>query len=106
MQGIWTVIPTIFKFGTININDMKKLIDTQIMFKIDGIVFNGTTSEVSTLYKNEKTIIYNLAREYKGIVQIMIGVGGNDTREIEDTINECKDACDYIMLTVPYYNKP
>ena len=106
MQGIWTVIPTIFKFGTININDMKKLIDTQIMFKIDGIVFNGTTSEVSTLSKNEKTIIYNLAREYKGIVQIMIGVGGNDTREIEDTINECKDACDYIMLTVPYYNKP
>jgi cephalosporin hydroxylase len=55
MQGIWTVIPTIFKFGTININDMKKLIDTQIMFKIDGIVFNGTTSEVSTLSKNEKT---------------------------------------------------
>jgi len=106
MQGIWTVIPTIFKFDTININDMKKLIDTQIMFKIDGIVFNGTTSEVSTLSKNEKTIIYNLAREYKGIVQIMIGAGGNDTREIEDTINECKDACDYIMLTVPYYNKP
>jgi 4-hydroxy-tetrahydrodipicolinate synthase len=107
MQGIWTVIPTIFNSdNSININDMKKLIDTQIKFKIDGVVFNGTTSEVSTLSKNEKTIIYNLAREYKGIVQIMIGAGGNDTREIEDTIDECKDACDYIMLTVPYYNKP
>lgn len=107
MQGIWTVIPTIFNSdNSINIDDMKKLIDKQIMFKIDGIVFNGTTSEVSTLSKNEKTIIYNLAREYKGIVPIMIGAGGNDTREIEDTINECKDTCDYIMLTVPYYNKP
>ena len=107
MQGIWTVIPTIFNNdNTININEMKKLIDNQIMFKIDGIVFNGTTSEVSTLSKNEKTIIYNLAREYKNIIPIMIGAGGNDTREIEETINECKDACDYIMLTVPYYNKP
>ena len=36
----------------------------------------------------------------------MIGVGGNDTREIEEIVEECKDACDYIMLTVPYYNKP
>lgn len=107
MQGIWTVIPTIFnRDNSININDMKKLIDKQIQLKIDGIVFNGTTSEVSTLSKNEKTIIYNLTREYKDTVPIMIGVGGNDTREIEETINECKDACDYIMLTVPYYNKP
>ena len=107
MQGIWTVIPTIFNSdNSINLIDMKILIDKQKWFKTDGIVLNGTTSEVSTLSKNEKTTIYNFARENKSIIPIMIGVGGNDTKEIEDIIDECKDACDYIMLTVPYYNKP
>jgi 4-hydroxy-tetrahydrodipicolinate synthase len=107
MEGIWTVIPTIFtNDNSIDIEAMKKLIDIQ-KFKVSGIVLNGTTSEVSTLSNDEKSHIYNnIAMEYKGIVPIMIGAGGNNTKEIEDTIDEIKYVSDYIMLTVPYYNKP
>ena len=36
----------------------------------------------------------------------MIGVGGNNTKEVDDSIEQVKSLCDYIMLTVPYYNKP
>jgi len=108
MQGIWTVIPTIFNNDDeIDIKQMYRLIDHQIKSNVNGIVLNGTTSEVSTLSNDEKTKIYfSIAYVYKNIIPIMIGVGGNNTKEIIEAIDECKNACDYIMLTVPYYNKP
>jgi 4-hydroxy-tetrahydrodipicolinate synthase len=108
MQGIWTVIPTIFNNDDqINIKQMTKLIEHQIKSKVNGIVLNGTTSEVSTLSNDEKTYIYlNIAYIYKNAIPIMIGVGGNNTDEIIEAIDECKNVSDYIMLTVPYYNKP
>jgi len=108
MQGIWTVIPTIFNNDDqINIKQMTKLIEHQIKSKVNGIVLNGTTSEVSTLSHDEKTCIYlNIAYIYKNSIPIMIGVGGNNTDEIIESIDECKNVTDYIMLTVPYYNKP
>jgi len=108
MNGVWTVIPSIFnKFDEVDINMMCNLINIQMKAGINGIVLNGTTSEVSTLSNDEKTNVYfNIARKYKNKIPIMIGVGGNNTREVEDSIDECRDICDYIMLTVPYYNKP
>lgn len=107
MQGIWTVIPTIFNDNNIiNIDDMKKLINHQIG-KVSGVVLNGTTSEVSTLSSSEKSAIYNnIALEYISEIPIMIGISGNDTREIEYQIEEILSLNTYIMLTVPYYNKP
>lgn len=108
MDGIWTVIPTIFNTNNeIDIDTMKVLINHQIKSGVNGIVLNGTTSEVSTLSHDERTsIYYNIAKKYKNTIPIMIGVGGNNTKEVEEMINECKHLCNYIMLTVPYYNKP
>jgi len=108
MEGIWTVIPTIFTTcDSIDLKAISKLIEIQIEKKVDGIVLLGTTSEVSTLTDLEKNLIVNLVHHnYRSKIKIMIGVGGNNTKEVDDNIKQVKSLCDYIMLTVPYYNKP
>jgi len=108
MEGIWTVIPTIFTTSdSLDLQCISKLIELQIEKKVDGIVLLGTTSEVSTLSDLEKNLlIIHVNLNYKSKIKIMIGVGGNNTREVDENIQSSKELCDYIMLTVPYYNKP
>jgi 4-hydroxy-tetrahydrodipicolinate synthase len=108
MEGIWTVIPTIFSTSnSIDLKAISRLIELQIEKKVDGIVLLGTTSEVSTLTDLEKNLIVNLVHHnYRSKIKIMIGVGGNNTSEVDNSIEQVKSLCDYIMLTVPYYNKP
>jgi len=108
MNGIWTVIPTIFnKDDSINFNDMDKLIARQIENNVDGIVLHGTTSEVSTISDEEQiNILNNLALKYLNKIKIMIGVGGNNTKDVENNIKLFSKYCNYVMITVPYYNRP
>jgi 4-hydroxy-tetrahydrodipicolinate synthase len=108
MKGIWTVIPTIFdENDNILYDEINSLIDRQIKAEVNGIVLLGTTSEVSTLTDYQKiSIITTVWTKYNEKIKIMIGVGGNNTKEINNFIQETKIFCHYIMLTVPYYNKP
>lgn len=108
MKGIWTVIPTIFtQTDEIDLDAISRLIDIQVEKAVNGIVLLGTTSEVSTLTDEEKhLIVTHVNTKYRNKINIMIGVGGNNTKEVDETIKKVKEFCDYIMLTVPYYNKP
>ena len=61
MEGIWTVIPTIFSnYNSIDLKAISRLIELQIEKKVDGIVLLGTTSEVSTLTDLEKNLIMRI----------------------------------------------
>ena len=108
MEGVWSVIPTIFNYkDQIDYNSMQNIIDKQVSAMVNGIVINGTTSEVSTLSSAEKMQIYNkIVKPNQHMIPIMIGVGGNCTTEVKEEIEKCKSICHYMMLTVPYYNKP
>jgi 4-hydroxy-tetrahydrodipicolinate synthase len=108
MEGVWSVIPTIFDSkDQIDYNSMQNIIDKQISAKVNGIVINGTTSEVSTLSDSEKQEIYDrVVKTNNHRIPIMIGVGGNCTKDVISEIEICKSISDYMMLTVPYYNKP
>lgn len=108
MNGIWTVIPTIFDENDIILyNEIDSLVNRQINAKVTGIVLLGTTSETSTIDDSDKLMIVNtIWTKYNDKIKIMIGVGGNNTKEVNHFIHKIKDFCHYIMLTVPYYNKP
>ena len=108
MNGIWTVIPTIFDENDIILyNEIDSLVNRQIQAKVTGIVLLGTTSETSTIDDSDKIIIVNtIWTKYNDKIKIMVGVGGNNTKEVNHFTNKIKNFCHYIMLTVPYYNKP
>ena len=75
---------------------------------VDYIVVNGTTSEASTLKKEEKSEILNFVATFlDNRLPIMYGIGANDTNHVLDLIKETDFShVDAILTVSPYYNKP
>jgi len=108
-RGTGTAIVTPFyKEGNIDFKSFEKLIEYQISNKVDYLVFLGTTGESVTLNNDERNAVINLAVEnVDGRVPVVIGIGGNNTQEIVNTIRETSfDGIDAILSVSPYYNKP
>jgi 4-hydroxy-tetrahydrodipicolinate synthase len=108
-KGTGTAIVTPFhKDGNIDFKSFENLIEYQIRNKVDYLVFLGTTGESVTLNMDEKCAIINLAVEIVDKrIPVVIGIGGNNTQEIEKTIRQTPfDGVDAVLSVSPYYNKP
>ncbi len=81
-------------------------------FLIDGgvryIVTMGTTGETPVLNREEKkSIIEFTYRVIKGRVPVVVGVGGNCTKDVVDDLNYFPlHEATAILSASPYYNKP
>ncbi len=109
LRGTGTAIVTPFhKEGNIDFKSFEGLIEYQISNKIDYLVFMGTTGEAVTLNKDERRAVINLAVEIvDNRVPVVVGIGGSNTQEIENTIRETPfDGIDAVLSVSPYYNKP
>jgi 4-hydroxy-tetrahydrodipicolinate synthase len=108
-RGTGTAIVTPFhREGNIDFNSFETLIEFQIKNNIDYLVFLGTTGESVTLTRDERQAVVNMAVEIVDKrVPVVIGIGGNNTREIENAIRETSfDGIDAVLSVSPYYNKP
>lgn len=87
---------------------MARLIEYQIQNGIDYLVALGTTAETPTLTEDEKTRVRAFVIEkVKGRVPIVLGLGGNNTQAIVESLKtQDFDGIDAILSVVPYYNKP
>ncbi|MGE0201353.1 MAG: 4-hydroxy-tetrahydrodipicolinate synthase [Candidatus Melainabacteria bacterium] len=75
----------------------------------DGLLVNGTTGEGPTLDFEEKIDLLRAVKQAVSgkPVQIMAGVGGNDTRRaVEEARKVARLGVDALLVVVPYYNKP
>ncbi len=94
--------------GTIDFPALARLIEYQIQNGIDYLVVLGTTAETPTLTEDEKTRVRAFVIEkVKGRVPIVLGLGGNNTQAIVESLKTQNfDGIDAILSVVPYYNKP
>lgn len=105
--GVYSVIPTFFSQGNVNYVEINNLISFQIKSGIKNIVLLGTTSETPTLSDEEQNeIVKNVWENFHGKVNIIVGIGGNNTKSTIEKGLLYNDLCDAFMVTVPYYNKP
>lgn len=76
--------------------------------KVDYIVVLGTTGESVTLSKEEKkTVIDTVIKANGKKLPLVLGIGGNNTQEVIDTIkNTDLKPFEAILSVAPYYNKP
>jgi 4-hydroxy-tetrahydrodipicolinate synthase len=108
-KGTGTAIVTPFrKEGNIDFKSFEGLVEYQIKNGINYIVFMGTTGESVTLNRDERAAVINMAVEIvDGRVPVVIGIGGNNTQEIVNSIKETDfNGIDAILSVSPYYNKP
>lgn len=106
--GVYTVLMTPFNQDyKIDFDDYNKLLNKLESSNVKGIVVLGTTSESPTLTYDEKITLVKLVwNKFKGKKRVMVGVGGNNTMSTLEFARNVKDMCDYMMITVPNYNKP
>lgn len=105
--GVALVTP-FHKDGSIDFKSFERLIEYQISNGINYIVLLGTTGESVTLNKDEKNAVINLGIEIiNGRVPLVVGIGGNNTQEIVNTIKATNfEGVDAVLSVSPYYNKP
>lgn len=107
--GLGTALVTPFhKDGSIDFKGFEKLINHVIEGGGDYLVPLGTTGESVTLSKDEKIAVTDFVIEVVDKRKpIVLGLGGNNTREILDQINKQDfSAISAILSVAPYYNKP
>lgn len=102
------IITPFRKDRSIDFKSLEKLIEHLISNGIDYIVALGTTGESVTLSKDEKNaVVSHVIEVINNRVPLVVGMGGNNTQEILNSIksNSFK-GIDAILSVAPYYNKP
>jgi 4-hydroxy-tetrahydrodipicolinate synthase len=92
----------------IDVASLEKLVNHMVDGGVEYIVPLGTTGENPTLNKEERQQVYSLVNQFnKGRIQLVAGIGGNDTRAVVQSMKTF-DLTGYsaILSVSPYYNKP
>ena len=106
-KGCATALVTPFTNEGINFEELRKLIEFQILEGIDGLVICGTTGESSTMSLAEKKSVIDFSvKVANGRVPIIAGTGGNNTADAVAMSKYAESVgADGLLLVTPYYNK-
>lgn len=109
-RGTGVAIITPFnKDNSVDYKSLGKLVNHIIKGGVEYVVVLGTTGESVTLSKDEKkSVIKHVIETVNKRVSIVLGLGGNDTQEIVNSLKIKSDfnGIDAILSVSPYYNKP
>lgn len=105
--GVALVTP-FHKYGTVDFNSLRRIIEHTLKGKVDYLVVLGTTGETATMSKDERNAVCGFVLEVvDGRVPVIVGIGGNNTQEIVETITTFDfTGIEGILTVTPYYNKP
>ena len=109
LKGVGVALVTPFKKdGSVDCDALERVIDYVTKGQVNYLVVLGTTGESATLTEEEKLTIINCAYEKAGNrVPVVVGIGGNNTQSIIDTIKRWPlDKAAAILSVNPYYSKP
>jgi len=109
IQGTGVALITPFlKNGDIDFPALARLIDHVIEGGVNYLVSLGTTGETSTLSGEEKQEIIRFSMDRAaGRVPVVVGIGGNNTREVIHCLETYPiDDALAILSVSPYYSKP
>jgi 4-hydroxy-tetrahydrodipicolinate synthase len=107
-KGLITALITPFKDDKIDVDSLKKLLEHQIKYDVNGIILAGTTGEGTTLTKDEYLFLMSTAVEISGKhIPIIAGYTPSSTKAAVDMAIEAeKVGVQGLMCTLPPYVKP
>lgn len=109
LKGTGVAIVTPFnKQGDVDFKSLTKLVEHLIKGKVEYLVVLGTTGESATLSKEEKQqVIDHVIKTNKKRLPLVLGIGGNNTSEVVESLKKTDlSAFSAILSVSPYYNKP
>lgn len=104
--GVAIVTP-MYEDGSVNFDELGRIIEDQIANGTDAIVICGTTGECSTLTDEEHLACIDYAvKAVNHRVPVVAGTGSNDTDYSAALSKHAADmGADALLLVSPYYNK-
>lgn len=109
LQGTGVALITPFTDrGDVDYDALEKVINYVIDNRVEYVVTLGTTGETPTLNKYEKSDIIKFTMKTVGNrVPVVVGIGGNDTRDLLNDLETFPlDNAVAILSASPYYSKP
>ncbi len=93
--------------GSVNFDELGRLLEFQIENGTDAIISCGTTGEAATLSVEEhKAVLSYTAEKVNGRIPVVGGAGSNDTATaIDISIAAQSYGVDALLSVTPYYNK-
>jgi 4-hydroxy-tetrahydrodipicolinate synthase len=107
--GMGVALITPFKSDdSIDFDALGRLVEYIINNNADYLVVCGTTAETPTLTDKEKEEIARfVVRCNAGRLPVVLGIGGNNTKEVVEKVKTSDlTGIDAILSVTPYYNKP
>jgi 4-hydroxy-tetrahydrodipicolinate synthase len=94
--------------GAVDVAALKRLVRLQIEGGMDFLVVQGTTGETPVLSASEKQLVLEtVLEENDGELPVVLGVGGNNTLAVAETLKNLNNpGVSGILSVSPYYNKP
>lgn len=109
LRGTGVAMITPFKQDeSIDWEAVKKLSNHLVDNGIDYLVIQGTTGESPSITPEEKEmLVQTIAAEVEGKVPLVLGIGGNNTYQVEHALQHTNlEQIDAVLSVCPYYNKP
>ena len=101
------IITPMYEDGSINFDELGRIIEDQIAHRTDAIVICGTTGECSTMTDEEQLAAIKYTVDVVNHrVPVIAGAGSNDTDHgcaLAAKSAEC--GADALLMVTPYYNK-
>ena len=107
-RGTGVAIVTPFKKDlTVDFKSLKLVVEDLIQGGVEFLVVLGTTGESVVLSKKEKEAVIDcVVKANKKRLPLVLGIGGNNTAEVVEAVQQCPKGIDAILSVSPYYNKP
>ena len=108
-QGTGVAMITPFKNDTsIDFKALERVVEHIIGGGVNYLVLMGTTSEAATLGPEEKEAVISYVKEVNNNrIPLVLGIGGNNTHHVVDTVLRTDfSGISGILSVTPYYNKP
>lgn len=108
-MGTGVALVTPFKNDfSVDTEALANIVEHCIEGGIDYLVALGTTAETATLTPAEKQLVVNtIVQANAGRLPLVIGIGGNNTSAVIESIKQQDlGGFDAILSVSPYYNKP
>ncbi len=93
--------------GSVNYDELGRLLEYHINNNTGGIVILGTTGEASTLsFDEEAKIVEFSVKKVNKRVPLIVGSGSNETEKAVAMSKKYSEmGADYVLVITPYYNK-
>lgn len=109
LKGVGVALVTPFNEDlSVDFESLIKLVEYNIENGTNYLVVLGTTAEAATLSSDEKKqVVEHIIKVNNKRLPLVLGIGGNNTLEVKQQIEEA-DLSDFaaVLSVSPYYNKP